>query len=224
MAIKDWPAKERPREKLLSQGSAALSDAELLAIFLRTGCAGKSAVDLARDLLSNFGSLRALFEASQKQFCAARGLGQAKFTQLQAVLEMAKRHLAEELTRGNTLSSSESVRQYLSSQLRHRQQEIFAVLFLDSGHRLLAYEELFYGTIDSASVHPREVVKKALKHNAAAVVLSHNHPSGIAEPSQDDRSITQQLVKALNLVDVNVLDHMIVGDGQITSLAEWGWL
>lgn len=224
MAIKDWPTKERPREKLLLHGSSALSDAELLAIFLRTGCAGKSAVDLARDLLSTFGGLRALLEANQTQFCAAVGLGQAKFTQLQAVLEMAKRHLAEKLERGDTLSSADTVRRYLHAQLRHQEQEVFAILFLDNHHRLLAYEELFYGTINSTSVYPREVVKKALSHNAAAVILSHNHPSGIAEPSRDDRLITQQLVKALSLVDVNVLDHMIVGDGHIVSLAERGWI
>lgn len=174
MAITDWPQSERPREKLLLRGSAALSDAELLAIFLRTGCAGKSAVDLARDLLSTFGGLRQLLEASETEFCLAHGLGPAKYVQLQAVLEMSRRHLSETLTRTSAFDSSRAVKQYLSSQLRHKSSEVFAVLFLDSQHRMLSFDELFHGTIDAASVYPREIVKAALKYNAAAVILSHN--------------------------------------------------
>lgn len=224
MAIKDWPACDRPREKLLTHGAARLTDTELLAIFLRTGCAGKSAVDLARDLLARFGSLRALLESQQAEFCSAQGLGQAKFTQLQAVLEMAKRHLAEHLTRDHIFSNVENVRHFLTSQLRHKTHEVFAALFLDNQHRLLHYRELFQGTIDGASVYPREVVKQVLQLNAAAVIFAHNHPSGIAEPSQADRHITQQLRDALALVDVRVLDHFIVGEGQVTSFAERGWL
>lgn len=224
MAITDWPVAERPREKLLAQGPQALSDAELLAIFLRTGVAGKSAVDLARELLSEFGGLRPLLEADRVSFCRALGLGAAKFSQLQAVLEMARRHLSESLARGNALTSPGLVRDYLASQLRHRQQEVFAALFLDSQHRLLAFEELFQGTIDGASVHPREVVKQALAHNAAALILAHNHPSGVAEPSQADRRITRRLQDALELVDIRVLDHMVVGDGQVLSFAERGLL
>lgn len=224
MTIKDWPACERPREKLLQRGAHYLSDAELLAIFLRTGCAGKSAVDLARELLSQFGSLRALLEASQTQFCRAHGLGQAKYTQLQAVLEMAKRHLAEHLTREQAFTDIDTVRHFLTAQLRHLRHEVFAALFLDNQHRLLHYEELFSGTIDGASVYPREVVRKVLEYNAAAVIFAHNHPSGVAEPSRADRHITGQLQQALALVDVRVLDHFVVGEGEIVSFAERGWL
>ena len=224
MAITDWPVAERPREKLLSRGPQALSDAELLAIFLRTGCAGRSAVDLARELLVQFGGLRPLLEANQQDFCQALGLGQAKYSQLQAVMEIARRHLSESLSRGDSLDSVATVKQYLSAQLRHRLQEIFAVLFLDNQHRLLAYEEMFFGTVDGASVHPREVVKLALRHNAAAVILAHNHPSGVAEPSQADLRITERLQLALEVVDVRVVDHFIVGDGEVLSFAQHGLL
>lgn len=222
MAITDWPADERPREKLLKQGASALSDAELLAIFLRTGVAGKSAVDLARDLLNHFGSLRALLQASNSEFCEAKGLGDAKYTQLQAVLEMARRHLLETLQRGDALSSPQAAYQYLTAQLRDYSHEVFACLWLDSKNRVLQFEELFRGTIDGASVYPREVVKAALKHNAASVIFAHNHPSGIAEPSPSDQTITERLKKALQLIDVRVLDHIVIGDGQQVSLAERG--
>jgi DNA repair protein RadC len=224
MAIHQWPAQERPREKLLGRGPASLSDAELLAIFLRTGCAGKSAVDLARELLHEFGGLRPLLEASQTDFCRGLGLGSAKYAQLQAVLEMARRHLSETLTTGDALTSPDLVRRYLVAQLRHSQREVFALLLLDNQHRLIHYEPLFFGTLDAASVYPREVVKMALSHNCAAVILAHNHPSGVAEPSQADRHITERLVKALELVGVRVLDHMIVGDGEVSSFAERGLL
>lgn len=224
MSITEWPLSERPREKLLARGAASLSDAELLAIFLRTGIAGKSAVDLARDLLLGFGSLRALLQASRSQFCAAKGLGDAKYCQLQAVLEMSRRHLSEQLERASVLESPAQVRAYLNSQLRHRQQEVFAVLFLSSQNHLLGYEELFFGSINSASVYPREVVKKALAVNASALILCHNHPSGIAEPSCADKRITEKLIMALDLVDIRVLDHMIVGDSEVVSFAERGLL
>lgn len=224
MSITDWPLAERPREKLLSIGPKALSDAELLAIFLRIGCAGKSAVDLARELLVEYGGLRPLLEASQTEFCRGLGLGSAKYAQLQAVLEMARRHLSASLQAGDALTSPQLVRQYLSAQLRHQPREVFALLLLDNQHRLLAYEELFYGTIDGASVYPREVVKLALAKNAAAVILAHNHPSGIAEPSQADRRITERLQSALELVDIHVLDHMVVGDSEVISFAERGLL
>lgn len=224
MSIAQWPEAERPREKLLTRGPAALSDAELLAIFLRVGCVGRSAVDLARDLLKEYGGLRPLLEASQTEFCKGQGLGSAKYAQLQAVLEMARRHLSAELTQGDAFTSPDLVRRYLSAQLRHQPHEIFAVLFLDNQHRLLAYEELFQGTIDGASVYPREVAKKALARNAAAVILAHNHPSGVAEPSQADRRITERLQQALDLVGVRVLDHMVVGDGEVVSFAERGFL
>lgn len=224
MAITDWPSGERPREKLLQRGAEALSDAELLAIFLRTGVAGKTAVDLARELLDEYGSLRPLLEADQKRFCKSLGLGNAKYAQLQAVLEMGKRHLQETLERGISLENPEQTKAYLVSQLREYPHEVFACLFLDNRHRIIQFDKLFQGTINGASVHPREVVKQALSHNAAAVILAHNHPSGVAEPSQADQQITQRLKQALDLVDVRVLDHIIVGDGETVSLAERGML
>jgi DNA repair protein RadC len=223
MPITDWPADERPREKLLARGAAALSDAELLAIFLRTGVAGRTAVDLARDLLSRFGGLRPLLQADLDAFCSARGLGQAKYTQLQAVLEMGRRHLSETLARGDALSNPDDTRRYLAARLRDYPFEVFACLFLDNRHRVIACEELFRGTIDGASVHPREVVRRALGHNAAAVILAHNHPSGIAEPSRADEAITRRLRDALALVDIRVLDHVVVGD-ELVSFAERGLL
>ncbi len=224
MSIKHWPEQERPREKLIHQGASALTDSELLAIFLRTGTQGISAVELARQVLLQFGGLRALMSASREEFCQGFGLGDVKYTQLQAVLEMSKRHLHEQLKRETVFTSAEHVRQYLSAQLRHAQREVFAVLFLDTQHRLIRYQELFMGTIDAAAVYPREVVKAALQYNAAAVILAHNHPSGVAEPSQADISITTKIQDALNLVDVRLLDHFVVGDGTPVSLAERGLL
>lgn len=224
MSIRLWPVAERPREKLLQQGVASLSDAELLAIFLRTGVTGCSAVDLARRLLGEFGSLRALLEADQVTFSSHLGLGRAKYAQLQAVLEMARRHLAEQLRRDSALESPQAVRDFLKARLRHEPHEVFACLFLDSRHRVLAFEVLFHGSIDCASVYPRQVVKRALAHNAAALILAHNHPSGVTEPSQSDRLLTQRLKDALALVDVRVLDHFVVGDGEPLSMAELGWV
>ncbi len=225
MPITDWPDDERPREKLMARGAAALSDAELLAIFLRTGLPGKTAVDLARDLLQDFGSLRALLESDFDRFRQSRGLGMAKYVQLQAVMEMARRHLKETLQRSNALTSPELTRQYLAAQMRAHPHEVFACLLLDNQHRVIEFRELFRGTIDGASVYPREVVKTALAYNAAAVIFAHNHPSGIAEPSEADRLITQRLKQALNLVDIRVLDHFIVGDGDHAySFAENGLL
>lgn len=224
MTIKSWPSEDRPREKLLARGAHALTDTELLAIFLRTGCAGKSAIDLARDLLVQFGSLRQLLQCSREEFCTARGLGNAKFAQLQAVMEMARRHLAEHIRREQVFTSVNEVRQFLTAHLRHKPHEVFALLYLDNQHRLIEYQELFRGTIDGASVHPREVVKGVLERNAAAVILAHNHPSGHAEPSGSDQHITQLLKDALQLIDVRVLDHLIVGEGEVTSFAERGLL
>ncbi|GIZ10845.1 DNA repair protein RadC [Pseudomonas sp. NCCP-436] len=224
MSIRDWPAAERPREKLLQQGARALTDAELLAIFLRTGVVGCSAVELARRLLAEFGSLRALLEADLPSFSRHLGLGPAKYAQLQAVLEMARRHLAERLKRDSALESPQAVRDYLKAMLRHEPHEVFGCLFLDAKHRVLAFEVLFHGSIDSASVYPRQVVKRALAHNAAALILTHNHPSGVAEPSQADQALTRRLRDALALVDVRVLDHFIVGDGEPLSMAEQGWI
>ncbi|MBI3188804.1 MAG: DNA repair protein RadC [Gammaproteobacteria bacterium] len=223
MAITDWPVENRPREKLLARGSGVLSDAELLAIFLRTGVRGKSAVDLAAELISAFGNLRNMLKADQKTFCKHLGLGSAKYAQLQAVLEMARRYLGESLQRGEPLTSPQITRQFLSQKLRDYSHEVFAVLFLDQRHRVICFEELFRGTIDGASVYPREVVKQSLLHNAAAVIFAHNHPSGVAEPSQADQNITRRLQDALALIDVRVLDHFVVGD-DVVSFAERGLL
>ncbi|WP_286237087.1 RadC family protein [Neptuniibacter halophilus] len=224
MSISHWPEAERPREKLLLQGAQALSDAELLAIFLRTGVQGKSAVDLARELLHRFGSLRALLESDQQGFCAARGLGQAKYAQLQAVLEMGRRHLFSQLLKGEAMTRPQQVKAYLTARLRHHSREVFGCLFLDNQHQVICFEELFQGSLTAAAVYPREVVVRALAHNAAALILAHNHPSGVAEPSQSDLGITERLQKALALVEVRVLDHMVVGDAEVVSFAERGLL
>ena len=224
MGISDWPEGERPREKLLTKGAQSLSEAELLAIFLRTGVAGKSAVDMARDLIKRFGSLTRLFNATQKEFCEAPGLGPAKYAQLQAVLEMARRALDEKIKAGDALNSPKAVRDYLRLALAGREYEVFAGIFLDAQNRVLAVEELFSGTLGQTSVFPREVVKRALHHNAAGVIFAHNHPSGLAEPSGADEALTVALKKSLALVDVKVLDHFIVGSGAIMSFAERGLL
>jgi len=224
MAIKDWPECEQPRYKLLNHGAASLSDAELLAIFLRSGIAGKDAVQLARELVAQFGGLRALLAAEKKVFCQGQGLGEAKYVVLQAVMEMARRHMAEGLQRGDTFAAPQQVKAFLLAQLRDQHHEVFSILYLDNRHRLIKYEALFHGSIDQSAVYPREVVKKVLAHNAAAVIIAHNHPSGVAEPSDSDIAITQQLKKALALVDVRMLDHFIVGDNYVTSLAESGRL
>ncbi len=222
MAITDWPELERPREKLLQFGPAALSDAELLAIFLRTGVRGKSAVDLARELLSRCGSLCALFSIKRSELTGLPGLGDAKYSQLQAVLEMARRALAEPLRARDALCSPGAVRDYLRLTLAGRDHEVFLAVLLDAQNRVLASEELFRGTLTQTSVYPREVVKYALGHNAAAVILAHNHPSGIAEPSHADEVLTQSLKQALALVDIKVLDHFIVAGNSALSFAERG--
>lgn len=224
MSIKCWPEGDRPREKLLSLGATALSDAELLAIFLRTGLPGLSAVDLARQLIQQHGSLGRILQLPLAAFCRSPGLGQAKYAQLSAVLEMSRRYLQQELHDAPVFTQPQRVKAYLQSQLQHRQRECFAALFLDNQHRLLAFEPIFEGTIDSAPVHPREVVKLALSHNAAALIISHNHPSGVAEPSQSDRLITERLQQALDLVDIRLLDHIVVGTGCTVSFAERGWI
>jgi DNA repair protein RadC len=222
MSIRNWPAAERPRERLLELGAGSLSDAELLAIFLRTGVAGKSAVDLARHLLNEFGSLRVLLDADLQTFSSHLGLGPAKFTQLQAVMEMSRRHMAENLRRDSALESPDQVRHYLKAQLRDEPHEVFACLFLDNKHRVVNFEVLFRGSINQAYVHPRQVVKRAIANNAASLILCHNHPSGVSEPSQADIELTRRLKDALWLVDVKVLDHLIIGDGEPLSMAERG--
>lgn len=223
MAIHQWPQNERPRERLIRHGVASLTDAELLAIFLRTGVVGKSAVDLARELLQEHGGLRPLLEASMKRFVQSKGLGEAKYCQLHATLEMAKRYLGAELERGHIFEHPNTVRDYLTHHLRSQQREQFHVLFLDNHHRLIADETLFQGTIDQASVHTREVVKRALQLNAAAIILAHNHPSGISEPSRADEAITLRIKDALALMDIRLLDHLVVGE-TVVSMAERGML
>lgn len=224
MAILDWPVDDRPREKLLAKGVDALSDAELLAIFLRTGVSGKSAVELARELLTRCGSLSALCAASERDLCEVTGMGQAKYAQLQAVLEMARRALKEKISNGNALNSPAAVREDLRLRLQALPHEVFAVLFLDAQNRVIGIEELFRGTLTQTSVYPREVVKRALHHNAGAVIFAHNHPSGVAEPSHADETLTQALKQALALIDVRVLDHFIVAGSGVLSFAERGLL
>lgn len=224
MAITDWPANERPREKLLEQGAAALSDAELLAIFLRVGVVGKSAVDLARDLLNQFGSLNGIFAATENELSQVHGIGSSKYVQLQAIFEMSRRALSEQLQQRDVFQSPQQVRDYLVLRLGALSREVFMVLFLDAQNRLNATEEMFSGTLTQTSVYPREVVKRAMHHNAASVIFANNHPSGIAQQSHADELLTQQLKQALDLVDVRVLDHFIVAGNQTLSFAERGLL
>ena len=224
VAINQWPAAERPREKLLTRGAGALSDAELLAIFLRTGVAGKTAVDVARELLSHFGSLRQLLAADYAAVAEAPGLGPAKYAQLQAAVEMSRRYLGERLQRDVALSSPEAVKDFLMANLRDLPHEVFCALFLDARNRLLAFERLFDGSIRGATVYPREIIKHVLKHNASAVIFAHNHPSGDAQPSSADIELTTTLKEALQLIDVQVLDHFVIGDGEAVSFCEQGLL
>ena len=224
MAITNWPSNERPREKLITRGAQALSDAELLAIFLRTGTSGKTAVDLARQVLVQFQDLRNLVNAGQQDFCRIKGLGMAKFVQIQAAIELGRRVLETTLHRGDVLSNPVQTRDYLTARLRAHAHEVFACLFLDNRHRVISFDEMFNGTIDGAHVYPREVVKRALAHNAAAVIFAHNHPSGVAEPSRADQALTRRLQDALALVEIRVLDHIVIGEGETVSFAETGLL
>lgn len=224
MAITDWPANERPREKLLEQGAETLSDAELLAIFLRVGVVGKSAVDLARDLLNRFGSLNDIFAATENELSQVHGIGSSKYVQLQAIFEMSRRALNEQMQQRDVFQSPQQVRDYLVLRLGALTREVFLVLFLDAQNRLNATEEMFSGTLMQTSVYPREVVKRAIHHNAASVIFAHNHPSGVAQQSSADELLTSQLKQALALVDVRVLDHFIVAGNQTLSFAERGLL
>jgi DNA repair protein RadC len=224
MSIKNWPREDRPREKLLAKGAEALTDAELLAIFLRTGRKGVSAIEMARDLLDGFGGLGPLLKADQQTFCSPKGLGVAKYCQLQATLELTKRYLEEQLSNDYVFSSPHEVMDYLAVQMRDYDREVFVVLLLDTRHRLIEFCELFQGTINSASVHPREVAKIALQKNAAAVIVAHNHPSGCAEPSRADIRITETLREALDVLDIKLLDHFVIGKGEVVSLASRGSL
>lgn len=222
MSIRQWPQTERPREKLLCKGAESLSDAELLALFLQTGTAGASAVDIARELISTFGGLSQVLGADQKRLCAQPGVGTARYAILQAALEISRRHVYSEVRLSDAMTSPQLVKEYLSLHLSGLEHEVFAGLFLDNRHRVIDYHALSVGTIDSAAVYPREVVKRCLKVNAAAVIFAHNHPSGIAEPSDTDVRLTRKLSDALALIDVRVLDHLVIGQGVQTSLAERG--
>jgi DNA repair protein RadC len=222
MAIINWPAAERPREKLLTHGAKYLSDAELLAIFLRTGVRGKTALDIARELLTEFGSLKKLCKANSQVLLQKCGFGKAKYASLQAALELGQRYLDETIKIGETLPSSVAAKKFLSHHLKDYPHEVFACLFLNSHHRILCFEELFHGTINESSVYPREVVKRALTHNAAKVILAHNHPSGDPTPSQADCDLTLLLKQTLAVVDIQVIDHIIVGHYEALSLAEAG--
>ncbi|AZQ85978.1 JAB domain-containing protein [Colwellia sp. Arc7-635] len=222
LMLKDWPVDEKPREKLLQHGAKSLSDAELLAIFLRTGVKGCHVVDLARNLLRSFGSISQIYQAELNDFCQHHGLGVAKYVQLQACLEMSKRYLGEQMQMGQALTSSLSTQNFLKAELRHETREIFAVLFLNTQHQVIKFERLFHGTINAAAVYPRIVVEAALKNQAGAVILAHNHPSGIAEPSIADNQITSRLEQALALIDIKVLDHIIVAGSYCYSYAEHG--
>jgi DNA repair protein RadC len=224
MSIRDWPSDERPREKLLARGIGALSDAELLALFIGSGSRGLTAVDLGRELLTTHAGLKNLLDLEPSVLATMRGLGTAKACCLHASLELGRRYLASDLRRPDALANPTACADYLRARIGGHPYEVFACLFLDQRHRVIACEELFRGSIDGASVHPREVVRRCLVHNAAAVILAHNHPSGIAEPSQADRDITVELKRALALIDVRVLDHFIIGSGVPTSLATRGLL
>ena len=223
MSIRDWPEGERPREKLLTRGSAALSDAELLAVLLGSGSRGKDAIALGRELLANAGGVAALLGRPEQQMRTG-GLGPAKRARIAAALELARRSLAEQLREKPSLGNPRDSGDFLRARLRHLPYEVFGCLYLDNRHRVLAFEELFRGTVDGASVHPREVVRACLQHNACAVIFAHNHPSGVAEPSAADRAITHELRDALQLVGVRVLDHLVIGSGEPVSMASRGLL
>jgi DNA repair protein RadC len=220
----NFPPDERPREKLVKYGAQSLTDVELLSIFLRTGMRGRSVLEVARGLLERFGGFRELLEARPEEVLQVPGMGIAKFAQIRATLELTDRYLRAGFERGEAITDPAMTRRFLKCKLSRHRREVFACMFLDNQHRLILYEELFFGTIDGASVHPREVVRRALETNAAAVIFAHNHPSGIAEPSQADQRITDRLKSSLLLVDVRVLDHMIVGEGEVMSFAERGLL
>ncbi|CAM3644633.1 UPF0758 protein [Pseudomonas reidholzensis] len=224
MNIREWPVNERPREKLLHKGAGSLSDAELLAVFLGSGVRGCNVLELARGLLAKFGGLRQLLDADRESFLAELGLGPVRYSQLQALLEIGRRNLETSIDREAAMENPAAVRRYLKSMLRHEPSEVFGCLFLDSKHRPLAFEILFRGTIDRANIYPREVVRRSLLHNAAALILCHNHPSGSCEPSQDDVHMTLSLKRGLALIDVRVLDHVIIGDGEPLSMVEHGWM
>ncbi len=224
MSIRDWPASERPRERLLELGASALSDAELLAVFIRSGTRKADALSLARELLTRYGSLRELLSADIRQLRNEAGLGLSKVAALKAAIELSRRFLAADLQRKASLSDPRRAGDFLKAKLHGLPYEAFIALFLDNQHRVIACDTLFTGSLASTEVHPREVVRRALSHNAAALIFAHNHPSGVAEPSRSDVQLTSRLVEALRLVDMRVLDHFVIGDGAPVSMAERGLL
>ena len=219
-----WEKGLAPREKLVRVGAESLTDVELLAIFLRTGLPGVHVMQLAEDLLAHFGSLYQLMAADQSAFHHARGVGISKYTQLKAIAELSRRLFFSRLAKEDAMLNPEATGQYLQLLLSRREREVFLVLFLDNQHHVIRHQEMFVGTINSVEVHPREIVREALKANAAALILAHNHPSGKAEPSQADRAITEQIVKACLLMEIRVLDHLVIGHGEYVSFAERGWI
>jgi DNA repair protein RadC len=222
MTMTDWPPADRPREKLLEKGATALTDAELVAIFLHTGTRGQTALDVARQLLVSFGCLKKLLRAPPHEFMRWHGMGNAKYAALQAAVELGRRFISETVPTGSVMTNSRIVQQFLSGQLRHHSNEVFACLFMDNHFRLLSFEEMFQGTVNETNVYPREIVRRALMHNAAKIILAHNHPSGRAEPSEADKEVTRLIQQALGLVEVVVVDHVIVGNPGCFSFAEWG--
>ena len=224
MTLKQFPAADRPRERLLAHGPLPLTDAELLAIFLRTGTGGRDALALARELLARTGGLRQLVDLPLVDFLTLPGLGLARYAELQAALELTRRYFRTNLERRPAISGPDGAKDFLVAQFKSLRREVFACLFLDTRHQLITFEVLFFGTLDATTVHPREVVKRVLELNAAAVILAHNHPSGVAEPSAADQALTRRLREALALVDVRVLDHIVAADGCAVSFADRGWL
>ncbi|RUO78674.1 RadC family protein [Pseudidiomarina taiwanensis] len=223
-SIKQWPAAERPREKMSNHGVQGLADSELLAILLGTGVRGKDVVAFSRELLHAFDGIGGLLCAEADKLLQHPGIGPARVMQLQVIMELSRRYLSWQLQRSDGFTQPAMVKDYLTAQLRHQEREVFVVLLLDSQHRLLKYVELFYGTINAAPVYPREIIKLVMQHNAAAVILAHNHPSGVAEPSDADQRVTDRLKRALHLIDVALLDHFVIGAGEPVSFAERGLL
>lgn len=224
MTITQWPAQERPREKLIRFGAESLSDAELLAILLNKGTQGCNAIELARNLINHYGNLRKIFTSPYEQLRRHRGLGSAKYCQLQATMEVHRRILEEPIKQKMAITQPQHATDLLTARLCDCEREVFACLFLDSQYRVIRFEKLFYGSITRASVYPREVVKHALLYNAAAIIVAHNHPSGDAKPSQADREVTRALLEALELIEVQLLDHFVIGEGETVSLASLGWI
>ncbi len=222
MPIKDWPQEDRPREKLLHKGEKALTDAELVAIFLNSGTKGKTAVDIAKELLTEFGSLKKLLRSSAQTLMNQKGLGKVRYILLKAAVELGRRYLNEQISARTVLNNSRVTQRFLSDHMRENSNEVFACLFMDNHLRLICFEELFHGTINEANIYPREIVRRALAHNAAKIILAHNHPSGKAVPSTADKDVTVLIKQALGLVDIEVVDHIIIGNPGIFSFAEAG--